>query len=108
MANAYDVEGGSRFRAILQFLRHIYSSLQRPYASIDKLTAEVPAIEGYKTHAFLEAFETFKLPLISAPCLILPEITSDATFTVAKDASSMGITTVLLQDQGGGFQPVSY
>jgi hypothetical protein len=61
------------------------------------------------THACLEAFETLcKLRLISAPCLILPEVSSDATFTVARDASSMGIASVMLQDQGGGLQLVSY
>jgi hypothetical protein len=59
-------------------------------------------------HACLEAFETLKLRLISAPCLILPEVSSDATFTVATYASSMGIATVILQDQGGGLQQVSY
>jgi hypothetical protein len=60
------------------------------------------------TLACLEAFETLKLRLISAPCLILPEITSDATFIVATDASIVGIAAVILQDQGGGLQPVSY
>jgi hypothetical protein len=60
------------------------------------------------TPAFLEAFETLKLRLISAPCLILPEVSSDATFTVATDASTVGIAAILLQDLGGGLQPVSY
>jgi hypothetical protein len=56
----------------------------------------------------LEAFETLKLRLISAPCLILPEVGSDATFTVATVASTLGIATIMLQDQGGGLSPVSY
>jgi hypothetical protein len=30
-----------------------------------------------------------KLRLISAPCLILPEVGSDATFTVATDAEQL-------------------
>jgi hypothetical protein len=60
------------------------------------------------THACLEAFETLKFRLIFAPCLILPEVSSDATFTVATYASTMGIAAVMLQDQGGGLQPVSY
>jgi hypothetical protein len=50
------------------------------------------------TPACLEAFETLKLRLISAPCLIRPEIGSDATFTVATDASTVGIAAVMLQD----------
>jgi hypothetical protein len=61
-----------------------------------------------RTLACLEAFETLKLRLISAPCLILPEVDSDATFTVATDTSTVGIAAVMLQDQGGGLQPVSY
>jgi small nuclear ribonucleoprotein (snRNP)-like protein len=60
------------------------------------------------THACLEAFETLKLRLISAPCLILPEVGSDAMFTVATDASTVGIAAVLLYGQGGSLQPVSY
>jgi hypothetical protein len=56
----------------------------------------------------LEAFDILKLRLISAPCLILPEVGTDAIFTVARDASTVGIAAVLLQDQGGGLQPVSY
>jgi hypothetical protein len=55
------------------------------------------------TPACLEAFETLKLRLISAPCVILPEVGSDATFTVATDASTVGIAAVMLQDQGGAF-----
>jgi hypothetical protein len=46
--------------------------------------------------------------LISAPCLILPEVSTDATFTVATYASTMGIAAIMLQDQGGGLQPVSF
>jgi hypothetical protein len=29
-------------------------------------------------------------------------------FTVARDTSTVGIAIVLLQDQGGGLQPISY
>jgi hypothetical protein len=58
--------------------------------------------------ACLEAFKTLKLRLISTPCMILPEVGSDATFTVATNASIVGIAAVMLQDQGGRLQPVSY
>jgi hypothetical protein len=60
------------------------------------------------TPACLEAFETFKLRLISAPCLILSGVSSDATFAVATSCTSVGIATVMLQDIGGGLQPISY
>jgi hypothetical protein len=36
--------------------------------------------------------------------LILPKVSSDAMFTVATDSSTLGIATVMLQDQGGGLQ----
>jgi hypothetical protein len=58
------------------------------------------------TLACLEAFETLMLRLISAPCMILPEVSSDATCTVATYALSVGIASLLLQDQGGGLQPI--
>jgi hypothetical protein len=60
------------------------------------------------TSACLEAFETLKLRLISAPCMILPEVGSDVMFTVATYASTVGIAAVLLQGQRGGLQPFSY
>jgi predicted aconitase len=60
------------------------------------------------THACLEAVKTLKLRLISAPCMILPHVSSEAMFTVATNASKVGIATFLLQDQGGGLQPFSY
>jgi hypothetical protein len=72
------------------------------------LTKKIDAVTNLPVHAMthkvtvtlacLEALETHKLRLISAPCEILPEVSSDAMFTVAKDASTMGIAGVLLQD----------
>jgi hypothetical protein len=67
LASAYDAKGGSQFRAILQLLRQIYSSLQRPYGSIDGLTTEVLAKEVTMTPVCLKAFEILELWLISAP-----------------------------------------
>jgi hypothetical protein len=58
--------------------------------------------------ACLEAFETLKLRLISVPCMIVPVVSSDATFTVATNASKEGIGRISLEEQGGGLQPVSY
>jgi hypothetical protein len=59
--------------------------------------------------ACLEAFETLKLRLIvSTPCVILPEFSSGVVFTVARDASTMGIPKAILQDHGRELQPVSY
>jgi hypothetical protein len=81
-----------------RFIHH-FSDLTAPLA--DLLRKSEPQ-KVTLTPACLEAFETLKLRLISAPCLVLPEVGSDATFTVATDASTVGIAAVLLQDQGGG------
>jgi hypothetical protein len=56
----------------------------------------------------IEAFETLELGLISAPCLVLPKVSSDATFTVATNASAVGASTALLQDNGGGLRLVCH
>jgi hypothetical protein len=71
------------------------------------LVLTVPTTKVMLTLACLEAFETLKLWLIFAPCLILPDIMLNATFTVAKYTSTMGIATIMLQDQEGGLQPIS-
>jgi hypothetical protein len=81
-----------------RFIHH-FSDLTAP------LTDELRKSQPQKvtlTPACLEAFETLKLRLISAPCMILPEVGSDATFTVATYASTMRIAAVMLQDQGAG------
>jgi hypothetical protein len=44
------------------------------------------------TPTCMEAFETLKLRLISAPCMVLhPEVSTDAAFIVAADASAVGM-----------------
>jgi hypothetical protein len=84
---------------------HNFSDLTAPLA--DLLRKSQP-LKVTMTPASLEAFETLKLRLISTPCIILPEVRSDATFTVATYALSVGIAVFMLQDQGGGLQPISY
>jgi hypothetical protein len=97
-------------RSFVQFCTFYAISIHR----FSDLTAPLPDLlwksqpqKVTLTLAYFEAFETLKLRLISAPCLILLEVGSDATFTVATDASTVGIGAVMLQDQGGGLQPVS-
>jgi hypothetical protein len=87
-----------------RFIHH-FSDLTAPLT--DLLRKSQPHKDTL-TPACLEAFETLKLRLISAPCMILPEVSSDATFIVATYASTMGIETFMLPDQGGGLQLVSY
>jgi hypothetical protein len=61
-----------------------------------------------QTRTCLEAFETLKLRLISAPGVILAEVSSDAMSTIATSAWTVGIAAIMLEDQGGGLQPFPY
>jgi hypothetical protein len=108
LATAYDVKGGSQFRTIMQFLRQIHPPFSDLTAMLTDLLRKSQPQKVTLTHACLEAFETLKLRLIYAPCPILPEVSSDVTFTGATYASTLGIATVSFQDQGGGLQLVSY
>jgi hypothetical protein len=47
-------------------------------------------------HESLRDSQSLNLRLNSTPCLVLSEVGSDATFAVARDASAVGIATVLL------------
>jgi hypothetical protein len=78
-----------------------------PTAPLTDLLLKSKAHKDTLAHACLGAFHTLKLRLTSAPCLILKEVNSDAMFTVATNASTMGIATVVLQDHGGGIQLIS-
>jgi hypothetical protein len=44
-----------------------------------------------QTTPCLEAFETLEVRVISAPCVMLSEVSSDAMFIVATNASTMGL-----------------
>jgi hypothetical protein len=74
---------------------HHFSDLTAP---LTKLLRKSLPHKVMLTHACLEAVDTLKLRLISAPCLILLEVSSDAAFTVASDASTMGIAAAIMQD----------
>jgi hypothetical protein len=88
----------------VKFIHH-FSDLT---ASLTDLLRRSKSRKVALRHACLEAFETLKLRLTSTPCLVLPEVSLDAILTVATNASTLGIATILLQDQGGGLQPISY
>jgi hypothetical protein len=84
---------------------HDFSDLTAPLKNVLR---KAKARKCTMTPACLEAFKTRMLRLISAPCLILPEVSSDAMFSVAANASSKGIAAILLQDQGGRPQLILY
>jgi hypothetical protein len=82
---------------------HNFSDLTAP------LTESLRKSQPHKvmpTHACLEDFDTLELRLISARCVILLEVSSDAMFTVATHASTVRIVAIMLQGQGG-LQPFS-
>ena len=100
-----DVRSFVQFANFYSKFIHHFSDLTAPLT--DLLRKAKPAIVTWSTEC-QEAFETLRLRLISAPCLLIPDIGTDVTFTVATDASNVGLAAVLLQDQGGGPQPVAY
>ena len=58
----------------------------------------------------VSAFKVLACRLISAPVLALPDTLIGAMFTIATDASNVGIAGVLIQDQGSalGLHPCEY
>jgi hypothetical protein len=82
LASAYDTEGGSLFRTILQLLCHMNSLFQRPYAAplTDLLQKSQPE-KVTLTPACLEAFDTLKLRSTYSGKLF-------ATTTQGRDAST--------------------
>ncbi|KAL8584417.1 hypothetical protein ACOMHN_032037 [Nucella lapillus] len=53
-----------------------------------------------------QSFTELKQALCSEPVLLLPDQTKP--FTLRTDASNVGLGAILMQDQGGGLQPVAY
>mmetsp|Transcript_32607 Transcript_32607/g.82239 ORF Transcript_32607/g.82239 Transcript_32607/m.82239 type:complete len:736 (-) Transcript_32607:576-2783(-) len=90
----------SEVRSFVQFCNfyskfiHHFSDLTAPLT--DLLRKSKPVHVDWSP-ACQEAFETLRLRLISAPCLSIPSMGADATFTVATDASNVGLAAVLLE-----------
>ena len=53
-----------------------------------------------------EAFEELKTCMTNAPVLVIPD--PELPFVVTMDASDFAVGAVLSQDQGQGFQPVTF
>jgi hypothetical protein len=75
----------------VRLLRQVIHHFRDIFAPLTDLLRESQPQKVMMTPTHLEAFETLKLRLIFAPCLTLPDVGLDATSTVAKDASRMGI-----------------
>jgi hypothetical protein len=79
-------------KPLLQFrgsqLRNFYAKFIHHFIDLKALLTDLPRIsEPHNlklTLACLEAFENLKFRLFSAPCVILPEVRSDATLPVHK------------------------
>jgi hypothetical protein len=75
-----------------KFIHH-FSDLPTPLIDVFKMSKPQRIV---MTPLCMEAFQTLKLRLYFVPCVVLPEVISDATFIVAVDASIMGIGFVVL------------
>jgi hypothetical protein len=98
-------------RSVMQFCI-IYATFIHHLSDLTSLLTDLPRKSQPQkvtpTPTSFKSFETLKLGLISAPCVILSEVGSDATLSVATYAPTLGIVAVMWQDQGGGLQPLSY
>jgi hypothetical protein len=101
----HEVRTFVQFCSIYAKLIHHFSDMSAPFTYLLRKT-HPQKIE--MTPICMDAFDILKLRLIFAPCLVLPEVSSDATSTMATYASVVGIAFVLLQDQRGGLETTSY
>jgi hypothetical protein len=93
------------FTFYVEFIHH-FSALSAPLTSTLRRSQLQKIV---MTPTCMEAFGTLKLYLtIPPPCHVLLEVSSDTTFTVTMYASAVGIAVVLVQDQGRGFQSISF
>ena len=87
----------SRLSPLLLFVSFIANSFT---------TLQTARLHSVATRA---AFETLYARMIFAPVLLIPKSGQDAEFIVAKHASKVGITRVLLQeDSNGNLRPCTY
>jgi hypothetical protein len=103
-----DQQGIRSFLGFTGFYRRFirdYATIAAPLTDLTKTTVPFPAT---LPPAAVDAFNTIKTAVISAPVLTLPDTGPTATFELYTDASGTGVGAVLLQDQGNGPQPVAF
>ena len=60
------------------------------------------------TPAAQAAFDDIKEAMTTGPVLLIPDSSAEAEFTLVTDASGFAVGATLVQDQGGGLQPVAF
>jgi hypothetical protein len=98
------------------YAAYIYNAAEkmRPLQKLTKDAASVPAtVEEWLQHPeLLHAFNTVKYSLTQAPVLVIPDfqgaLDGSKPFRVQTDASEAAMGAVLMQNQGKGWQPVSF
>jgi hypothetical protein len=97
------------FFAFCSFYRkfiHHFADCSAPLTDLCRKLLPGRVVHSDATRA---AFETLKARMISAHVLMIPKSGHEAEFVVATDASKVGITGVLLQeDSHGHLRPCAY
>lgn len=104
----HDLTSTRSFLGFTGFFRRFikdYAKISAPLSSLTRSTVPFPSVLPQDA---IDAFNTLKAALLSAPVLIIPFTGPDATFTLYTDASNVAVGAVLLQDQGNGDQPICY
>ena len=104
----HDITSTRSFLGFVGFFRRFIKDFAKIAAPLTSLTRSTVPFPSVLPQDAVDAFETLKTALISAPLLVIPFTGPDATFTLYTDASDVAIGAVLLQDQGNGEQPVCY
>ena len=104
----HDLTSTRSFLGFTGFFRRFikdYAKISAPLSSLTRSTVPFPSVLPQDA---VDAFNSLKAALLSAPVLAIPFTGPDATFTLYTDASNVAIGAVLLQDQGNGDQPICY
>jgi len=104
----HDITSTRSFLGFVGFFRRFIKDFARIAAPLTSLTRSTVPFPLVLPQDAVDAFETLKAALVSAPLLVIPFTGPDATFTLYTDASDVAIGAVLLQDQGKGEQPICY
>jgi len=104
----HDLTSTRSFLGFVGFFRRFIKDFAKIAAPLTSLTRSTVPFPKVLPQSAVDAFETLKAALLSAPILAIPFTGPEATFTLYTDASNVAIGAVLLQDQGNGEQPVCY
>ena len=103
-----NITAARAFLGFTGFYRRFIKDYAKIAAPLTDLTKTTKAFPKKLPPAAVHAFNALKTALITAPVLIIPDTSPDATFTLYTDACETGVGAVLLQNRDGVDHPVAY